>query len=136
MAREPTLLSVATPMHDEEDTAAQFHARVVAALDGIPFELVIVDDGSRDGTNAALQALAAADPRVKVVTLSRNFGHQAALTAALGRVRAQQRRQRRHLHGEVRARQGPGAVALELRPLACSARKLSFDVFSSRRRTR
>ena len=83
MPREPALLSVAAPMHDEEDTAAQFHARVVAALEGIPFELVIVDDGSRDGTNAALQQLAAADERVKVVTLSRNFGHQAALTAAL-----------------------------------------------------
>jgi polyisoprenyl-phosphate glycosyltransferase len=83
VAREPTLLSVAAPMHDEEDTAATFHARVVAALDGIPFELVIVDDGSRDGTHEALAALAAADERVKVVTLSRNFGHQAALTAAL-----------------------------------------------------
>jgi polyisoprenyl-phosphate glycosyltransferase len=83
MAREPALLSVAAPMHDEEDTAATFHARVVAALDGIPFELVIVDDGSRDGTHEALAALAAADERVKVVTLSRSFGHQAALTAAL-----------------------------------------------------
>jgi glycosyltransferase involved in cell wall biosynthesis len=83
MAREPALLSIAAPMHDEEDTAAKFHARVVAALEGVPFELVIVDDGSRDGTGAALAELAAADPRVKVVTLSRNFGHQAALTAAL-----------------------------------------------------
>jgi glycosyltransferase involved in cell wall biosynthesis len=83
MAREPALLSVAAPMHDEEDTAAKFHARVVAALEGIPFELVIVDDGSRDGTHAALAELARTDERVKVVTLSRNFGHQAALTAAL-----------------------------------------------------
>jgi polyisoprenyl-phosphate glycosyltransferase len=81
--REPELVSVAAPMHDEEATAATFHARVVAALDGVPFELVIVDDGSRDGTPAALAELAAADDRVKVVTLSRNFGHQAALTAAL-----------------------------------------------------
>jgi dolichol-phosphate mannosyltransferase len=83
MSREPELVSVAAPMHDEEDTAAAFHARVAAALDGVPFELVIVDDGSRDGTGAALAELAAADPRVKVVTLSRSFGHQAALTAAL-----------------------------------------------------
>ena len=44
---------------------------------------MIVDDGSRDGTPDAMAELAAADPRVKVVTLSRNFGHQAALTAAL-----------------------------------------------------
>jgi polyisoprenyl-phosphate glycosyltransferase len=83
MARELALLSVAAPMHDEEDTAPKFHARVVEALGDVPFELVIVDDGSRDGTGAALTAMAAADNRVKVVTLSRNFGHQAALTAAL-----------------------------------------------------
>jgi polyisoprenyl-phosphate glycosyltransferase len=83
MSREPTLLSVAAPMHDEEATAARFHERVVRALDGIPFELVIADDGSRDGTGAVLAEIAAADARVKVVTLSRNFGHQAALTAAL-----------------------------------------------------
>jgi dolichol-phosphate mannosyltransferase len=83
MAREPALLSIAAPMHDEEDTAAAFHARVVAALEGIDFELVIVDDGSRDGTGPVLADLARADERVKVITLSRNFGHQAALTAAL-----------------------------------------------------
>jgi polyisoprenyl-phosphate glycosyltransferase len=83
MPRHVGLLSVAAPMHDEEGPAAAFHARVVAALEGVPFELVIADDGSRDGTPAELARLAEADPRVKVVTLSRNFGHQAALTAAL-----------------------------------------------------
>jgi polyisoprenyl-phosphate glycosyltransferase len=83
MRRDLALLSVAAPMHDEEDTAARFHERVAAALEGIPFELVVADDGSRDGTGATLAELAAADERVKVVTLSRNFGHQAALTAAL-----------------------------------------------------
>jgi dolichol-phosphate mannosyltransferase len=83
MAREPALLSVVAPMHDEEATVAAFHERVTAALDGIPLELVVVDDGSRDGTPAALAALAASDRRVKVITLSRSFGHQAALTAAL-----------------------------------------------------
>jgi glycosyltransferase involved in cell wall biosynthesis len=83
MAREPTLLSVVAPMHDEEATVAAFHERVTGALDGVPLEIVVVDDGSRDGTAAALAALAAADQRVKVITLSRSFGHQAALTAAL-----------------------------------------------------
>jgi dolichol-phosphate mannosyltransferase len=83
VAREPTLLSIAAPMHDEEGTAAAFHARVVAAVGDIPFELVIADDGSKDGTGKILADIAAADERVKVVTLSRNFGHQAALTAAL-----------------------------------------------------
>jgi dolichol-phosphate mannosyltransferase len=70
-------------MHDEEDTVDAFYTRVTAALEHIPFELVIVDDGSRDATPDKLAELAGADPRVKVVTLSRNFGHQAALTAAL-----------------------------------------------------
>ena len=84
MAREPTLVSVVAPMHDEEATVAAFHERVTAALAAVHgLELVIVDDGSRDGTGAALTALAGADPRVKVVTLSRSFGHQAALTAGL-----------------------------------------------------
>jgi glycosyltransferase involved in cell wall biosynthesis len=70
-------------MHDEEDTARKFHARVVAAVGDAPFELVIVDDGSRDGTAEVLAEIAAEDQRVKVISLSRNFGHQAALTAAL-----------------------------------------------------
>jgi dolichol-phosphate mannosyltransferase len=48
---------------------------------------VLVDDGSRDGTGAALAALAAQDERVKVISLSRNFGHQAALTAGLEHAR-------------------------------------------------
>jgi glycosyltransferase involved in cell wall biosynthesis len=83
MSREPTLLSVVAPMHDEEATVAAFHERVTGALGDVPLELVIVDDGSRDGTGAALARLAEADERVKVITLSRSFGHQAALTAAL-----------------------------------------------------
>jgi len=83
MARQPELVSIAAPMHDEEGTARAFHARVVAALDGVPFELVIADDGSRDRTAEVLKEIAAEDERVKVVSLARNFGHQAALTAAL-----------------------------------------------------
>ncbi len=81
--REPGLLSVVAPLHDEEDTVGAFHARTLAALEGIDFELVLVDDGSRDGTPERLRALAAADDRVKLITLSRNFGHQAALSAGL-----------------------------------------------------
>jgi glycosyltransferase involved in cell wall biosynthesis len=85
--RDMALLSVVTPMCDEERTVAAFHERVTRALDGLEFELVVVDDGSRDGTGLELARLAAADERVKVVTLSRNFGHQAALTAGLEHAR-------------------------------------------------
>src|SRR5919199_6367033 len=77
------LVSVVAPMHDEVGTVEAFHARVAAALEGETWELVVVDDGSRDGTGDALARLAAADDRVRVVALSRNFGHQAALTAGL-----------------------------------------------------
>jgi glycosyltransferase involved in cell wall biosynthesis len=81
--REPELLSVVAPMYFEEDTAQAFHVRVASALEGLEWELVLVDDGSEDRTPAILAGLADRDRRVKVVTLSRNFGHQAALTAGL-----------------------------------------------------
>ena len=81
--REPRLLSVVAPMFNEEETVEAFHSRVVGALDGIDLELVLVDDGSRDSTGERLARLAAEDPRVKIVSLSRNFGHQPALTAGL-----------------------------------------------------
>ena len=81
--RRLRLLSVVTPIHDEEGNVDELHARLEAALAGIDFELIAVDDGSTDGTPARLAALAERDPRVQVLTLSRNFGHQAAITAGL-----------------------------------------------------
>jgi dolichol-phosphate mannosyltransferase len=81
--RQLGLLSIVAPMLDEEGTARAFYDRVRAALDGLRWELVIVDDGSSDGTPRILAELAAADERVKVITLSRNFGHQPAITAGL-----------------------------------------------------
>ncbi|MGH2859478.1 MAG: glycosyltransferase family 2 protein [Solirubrobacteraceae bacterium] len=77
------LLSVVAPVYNEDALIDEFYARVRTALHGIPFELVLVDDGSSDGTPMKLEALAAADPRVRVVYLARNFGHQTALTAGL-----------------------------------------------------
>jgi glycosyltransferase involved in cell wall biosynthesis len=74
-------------MHDEEGNAREFYERVSSALAGIPFELVIVDDGSRDATAAVLAELAHLDERVKVIRLSRNFGHQPAITAGLEHAR-------------------------------------------------
>jgi glycosyltransferase involved in cell wall biosynthesis len=77
------LLSIVAPMLDEEGTASAFCERVRSALDGLPWELVIVDDGSSDATPQILAELAHDDERIKVVTLSRNFGHQTAITAGL-----------------------------------------------------
>jgi dolichol-phosphate mannosyltransferase len=81
--RSLSLLSVVAPVLDEEGIVEAFYGRVVEALRDVPFELVIVDDGSTDRTPELLERLASTDPRVKVVTLSRNFGHQAAITAGL-----------------------------------------------------
>jgi dolichol-phosphate mannosyltransferase len=87
MERDLQLLSVVAPMHNEEGNARAFYERVCRALEGVEFELVLADDGSKDATPAILAELAAADDRVKVITLSRNFGHQAALTAGLDHAR-------------------------------------------------
>jgi dolichol-phosphate mannosyltransferase len=81
--RQLSLVSVVAPMLNEEGTAHVFCERVRDAMDGLPWELVVVDDGSRDETPAILAAWAAQDPRIKVLTLSRNFGHQMAITAGL-----------------------------------------------------
>jgi len=81
--RTPTLLSVVAPVYDEELLIDEFIARTKAAVADFEFELVLVNDGSSDGTARLLDRAAAADPRVRVIHLSRNFGHQAALTAGL-----------------------------------------------------
>jgi len=81
--RSPALLSVVAPVYDEEQLIELFVTRTVAALADYTFELVLVDDGSSDATPQLLDRIADADPRVRVIHLSRNFGHQAALTAGL-----------------------------------------------------
>jgi polyisoprenyl-phosphate glycosyltransferase len=85
--RTLNLLSVVAPVYNEEATIEQFYARVCSALAGLSFEIVLVDDGSTDGGPAVLERLASSDPRVRIVFLSRNFGHQTALTAGLDHAR-------------------------------------------------
>jgi dolichol-phosphate mannosyltransferase len=87
MERTLRLLSVVAPVFDEEALVEAFYARICTALDGLPFELVLVDDGSSDHTPQLLAEIAASDPRVRVIQLSRNFGHQTALTAGLDHAR-------------------------------------------------
>jgi dolichol-phosphate mannosyltransferase len=86
-ARRLGLLSVVAPVYDEEGTLEEFYSRVCSALEGLVFELVLVDDGSTDRSQEILAQLGSADPRVHVVYLSRNFGHQTALTAGLDHAR-------------------------------------------------
>ena len=85
--RSPELLSVVAPMHNEEGTVDAFYERVRTAVGDMAFELVLVNDGSTDGTREMLDRLAETDPRVAIVHLSRSFGHQAALTAGLEHAR-------------------------------------------------
>ncbi len=77
--------SVVAPVFNEQETVPHFYARVVAVMEGLgePFELVLVNDGSSDGSYAVLCDVAARDPRVRVVNFSRNFGHQIAISAGL-----------------------------------------------------
>jgi polyisoprenyl-phosphate glycosyltransferase len=79
-------LSVVTPCFDEDESIAELHARVTAVarrIVGADYEFVLVDDGSRDATWARMVELSAQDPNVVAVKLSRNYGHQLALTAGL-----------------------------------------------------
>jgi dolichol-phosphate mannosyltransferase len=82
-ASSPALLSVVAPVYNEAELIETFVQRTSAALADYTFELVIVNDGSADGTTELLDRIASRDRRVRVVHLSRNFGHQAALTAGL-----------------------------------------------------
>jgi dolichol-phosphate mannosyltransferase len=85
--RSPGLVSVTAPAHNEEAVLERFYERVRDALDDYDFELVIVDDGSTDGSAALLDRMVAEDDRVRVVHLSRSFGYQAAVAAGIDHVR-------------------------------------------------
>jgi glycosyltransferase involved in cell wall biosynthesis len=77
--------SVVVPVYNEQESLAECHRQLSEALGslGETYELLFVDDGSADDSPALLRGLAAKDPAVRVLGLSRNFGHQAALTAGL-----------------------------------------------------
>jgi polyisoprenyl-phosphate glycosyltransferase len=79
------MISVVVPALNEQESIAELHRRITSAAAewGDDHELIIVDDGSTDDTFPILQRLSQNDPRLKVVSLTRNFGHQAAVTAGL-----------------------------------------------------
>lgn len=85
----PILISVVAPAHNEEGNLRKLHEEVARALDplALSWELVIVDDGSRDRTWAEIESLHRHDQRVQGLRLSRNFGHQHALVAGLTHAR-------------------------------------------------
>ena len=85
-------LSVVVPLYNEADNLGELLRRIREVMRGLPdppadYELVLVDDGSRDATLPLLLEAAHADPRIRVIGLSRNFGHQIAATAGLDATR-------------------------------------------------
>jgi polyisoprenyl-phosphate glycosyltransferase len=88
---ETGLLSVVIPCYNEISVLPLLEERLLSSLSaiGMPWEVVFVDDGSRDGSYERLAALSATDPRFKVVRFSRNFGHQAAIAAGLSWARGE-----------------------------------------------
>jgi glycosyltransferase involved in cell wall biosynthesis len=85
-------LSVIVPLYNEEESVRPLYAAIVQALDrlGRPFEMVFVDDGSRDGTVAIAASLAQRDSRLRIVKFRRNYGQTAAMAAGI-----------EHANGEV-----------------------------------
>jgi hypothetical protein len=85
----PPEISVCVPVFNEEESVGPLHAAIVGALEptGRPFEMVLVDDGSRDATIPRLRAISARDPRVVVVRFRRNFGQTSAMQAGIDHAR-------------------------------------------------
>jgi glycosyltransferase involved in cell wall biosynthesis len=86
---ESPVVSIVAPAYNEAKNLAAFVAAMTPVLDGLgePWEIVFVDDGSRDDTLGVLLAARAADPRLKIVGLARNFGKDVALSAGLAHAR-------------------------------------------------
>ena len=85
-------LSVVVPCLNEEAVLSELHRRLSETCrkaSGDSYEIVLVDDGSSDNTRSVMRELVASDPRVSAVLLSRNHGHQAALTAGLFQTRGE-----------------------------------------------
>ena len=79
------MISLVAPIFNEEENLPEFRRRAAAALEatGEAWEIVLVNDGSRDSSGTLIRKFHSEDPRIKLVDLSRNFGHQPAVTAGI-----------------------------------------------------
>ena len=85
-AKAPTpTYSIVAPVFNEEETLPHFYEEVVAVMESVakPFEIILINDGSTDGSYKIMQALHARDSRVRILDFSRNFGHQIAISAGI-----------------------------------------------------
>src|SRR5271170_5289591 len=87
----PVSYSVVVPLYNEQESVSQLYVKIIDAMDalGEPYEIVFVDDGSKDGTFRQLSEISRDDERVVVVRLRRNFGQTAALKAGFDHSRAE-----------------------------------------------
>jgi glycosyltransferase involved in cell wall biosynthesis len=87
----PPRISAVVPAYNEAESLPNLHRELVAGLDllGMPWEIIYVDDGSRDGSDRVYEQLCAADPRVRAILLRRNFGKSAALATGFRAVRGE-----------------------------------------------
>ena len=90
-ANKPKSLSVVVPCYNEQEVLPEFKRRLSLVLDqvGMPTEVILVDDGGKDRTWEIMQEFAKEDSRYKVIKLSRNFGHQIALTCGLDQAKGE-----------------------------------------------
>jgi undecaprenyl-phosphate 4-deoxy-4-formamido-L-arabinose transferase len=121
-------LSVVVTLYNEAGSVDELYRRTIAALDPGPrtFELIFVDDGSSDGTFAALERLHRADPRIRAVRFKRNFGQHPAMHAGLSRARGD----------VVVTMDGDLQNEPEDIPRLVEAIEAGYDVASGRRRAR
>jgi dolichol-phosphate mannosyltransferase len=121
-------LSVVVPIFNEAEVLPELYRRVRTVLAGlgVPYEIILVNDGSTDGSWQQILALGSADPRLKAVRLSRNFGHQLAITAG---VHASSGRAVVVMDGDL---QDPP----ELIPALCAKFEEGYDVVYAQRRSR
>jgi len=92
MSKLPTpVVSAVLPVYNEEESLPVVHERLTKVLSGLgqPYEIVLVDDGSRDASARIMREMSERDPHVVSVFLSRNFGHQICLTAGLDHARGE-----------------------------------------------
>lgn len=118
-------VSLVIPVFNEAGVIETTHAKITAVIDALPyrFRIYYVDDGSTDGTDVSLERLAAQDERVRVLSLSRNFGHQAALTAGLD-----------HAEGEVViSLDGDGQHPPEMIPEMIQLIEQGYDIVQAQR---
>lgn len=90
MSRSTPLLSIVVPCFNESEVVELFHRTLTGCLEkitGLDREILFIDDGSTDGTLEKLNAISLQDPSVRVYSLSRNFGHQVALSAGIDAAR-------------------------------------------------